>query len=341
VGQRLRATKAAAEAFRREFSATGTPTYAESFALSSIPYPTQFGLWRASDIKAEFMNFKIRMFVAQWTERGGRTRTLLFDASDGVLDSNTPYFADLFTSRPKEEVRRIVKVHHTVLEHLEAAGIAPEDVDYIAYDHLHTQDVRRWLGTTRPQADISPDAPVTATFPNAKLIVQRSEWASLADLHPFQQPWYQPTTYVDVPSEKIIAIDGDVLLGPGVALLLTPGHAAGNMSLCLNTDTGIWTFSENAVAAEMVTPEHSEIPGVAAWAQQWHQEVVINANTIESAADQYNSLVLEKYLADFSVVDGRFRQFFPTAELIAMLPGAPEPTFMHEHLRHGSVQGRS
>lgn len=337
VGQRLRATKALAEVFRREFAATGTPDYAESFPLSSIPYPTQFGLWRAGRVDAEFMNFKIRMFVARWTDSGGRQRTLLFDASDGPLDSNTPYFSDLFRSRPKEEVRKIVKVHHTPLEHLAAIGIAPEEVDYIAYDHLHTQDVRHWLGTTRPQADISPTAPVSAILPNAKLIVQRSEWESLHDLHPFQQPWYQPTTYVDIPPERIIAIDGDVLLGPGVALLSTPGHAAGNMSLCLNTDTGIWTFSENAVAAEMVTPEHSLIPGVAEWAKRWHQEVVINANTIESAADQYNSLVLEKYLADFSAVDSRFRQFFPTAELIPMLPGAAEPTFMHEHLRHGSI----
>jgi hypothetical protein len=336
VGARLRATKAAAEVFRREFAATGTPTYAESFDLSSIPYPTRFGLWRASDISAEFMNFRIRMFVVQWTGKGGQRRTLLFDASDGPLDSNTPYFSDLFRSRPKEEVRKIVKVHHTPLEHLEAVGIAPEDVDYLAYDHLHTQDVRHWLGTVRPQDDISPDAPVNPIFPNAKLIVQRSEWESLSDLHPFQLPWYQPTTYSDVPAHKIIAIDGDVLLGPGVALLLTGGHAAGNMSLCLNTDTGIWTFSENAVAAEMVTPEHSEIPGVAAWAKQWHQEVVINANTIESAADQYNSLVLEKYVADFSAVDSRFRQFFPTAELVPMLPGAAEPTFMHQHLLHGS-----
>lgn len=340
VGARLRATKAAAEVFRREFAATGTPDYAESFDLSSIPYPTKFGLWRASDIEAEFMNFRIRMFAAQWTDAGGQRRTLLFNASDGPLDSNTPYFSDLFRSRPKDEVRKIVKVHHTPMEHLEAVGIAPEDVDYIAYDHLHTQDVRHWLGTTRPQDDISPDAPVDPIFPNARLIVQRSEWESMSDLHPFQLPWYQPTTYADVPAEKIIAVDGDVLLGPGVALLLTYGHVAGNMSLCLNTNTGIWTFSENAVATEMVTPEHSEIPGVAAWAKQWHQEVVINANTIESAADQYNSLVLEKYVADFSAVDSRFRQFFPTAELIPMLPGAAVPTFMHEHLLHGTAPAR-
>lgn len=336
-GQRLRATKAVAEVFRREFAATGTPDYAESFDLSSIPYPTKFGLWRAADIDAEFMNFRIRMFVAQWTDRAGRPRTLLFDASDGKLDSNTPYFNDLFSNLPRQEVRRIVRVHHTPLDHLEAIGIAPEDVDYIAYDHLHTQDVRHWLGTTSPQPDISPDAPVQPMVPNAKLIVQRTEWESLADLHPFHQPWYQPTTYADLPAERIVAVDGDVLLGPGVALLLTPGHAAGNMSLCLNTGTGIWTFSENAVAAEMVTPEHSKIPGVAEWAAHWHQEVVINANTIESAADQYNSLVLEKYIADFSAVDDRFRQFFPTAELIPMLEGAAEPTFMHEHLLHGSV----
>ncbi|MFC8384412.1 hypothetical protein [Nocardia sp. NPDC057272] len=54
-----------------------------------------------------------------------------------------------------------------------------------------------------PQPDISPHQPVAAAFPNAKLLAQRAELEAMADLHPFQRPWYQPATFVDLPPERI------------------------------------------------------------------------------------------------------------------------------------------
>ena len=90
------------------------------------------------------------------------------------------------------------------------------------------------------------------------------------------------------------------------------------------------------MAAECLTPEHSRIPGVASWTRRWGQEVVLNANTIETTADQYNSLVVEKTLVDRSQRDSRFLQFLPTSELTAsrFSPGT-RPTFFHGGLRHG------
>ena len=66
--------------------------------------------------------------------------------------------------------------------------------------------------------------------------------------------------------EFLLVVDGSFLLGPGIALISTPGHAAGNQTLVLNTSTGIWCSSENAIATECMTPEHSKIPGIARWA---------------------------------------------------------------------------
>ncbi len=335
-GARLRLIPELATAFRKEFAATGVPQSVRAYTLVDVPYPTQFGLWRASTLSAPFLTLRNRMLVVRW-EDGGRLKTLLFNPSDGPLDANTPYFADLPKRLTREELRGLTRPHELALDVLARIGVEPEDVDYLAFDHLHTQDVRHWLGTTVAQDDISPDEPVAARFPNAKLLVQREEWEALADVHPFQIPWYQPATYVDVPGDRVVALDGDVLLGPGVAIIRTPGHAAGNQSLAVNTDTGIWTCSENAIAAECVTPELSEIPGVAAWAEEWRQDVIINANTLETAAEQYNSVTLEKLLADRSTVDDRFLQFFPTSELTALLPGAAEPTFTHVDIAHGKA----
>jgi len=333
-GARLRLAREQGLAFRREFPTTGTPDSVTTRDLITLPYPTRFGLFRASRAVAPFLSITNRMLVIRWTESDGRKRVLLFEPSDHELGRYTPYFADLTRRTPGVVERQTVHVHGTVLGHLAGLGIAPADVDYLMFDHLHTQDLRRWVGTTAHQNDLNSQP--GAAFPNAKVIVQRDELAGLAELHPLQRPWYQPATYRDVPPEAFLPIEGSVLLGPGVAVVKTPGHVFGNQSLVLNTSTGIWASSENVIAAEALTPEHSKLPGVARWARSWQQEIVLNANTIETTADQYNSIILEKTLVDRSQADPRFLQFFPSSELTGAWtnPGT-RPTFTHRHLTHG------
>ena len=337
-GVALRMIREAAPRFREWFRTTGTPDYVGTFDLVSLPYPTKFGLWRAALTPVPFLTITNRLLVIRWTEPDGRPRTLLFEPSDVALDANTPFFKNLSESMPKQLERFAVKYHATVEEHLRRLGIAPEQVDYVTFDHLHTQDVRRWIGTTAPQADISPTKPVEPYFPNARLIVQRKELEALAELHPLQRPWFQPETYVDLRRDGILQVDGDVLLGPGVALLSTPGHTIGNHTLVLNTGTGIWASSENAIAAECMSPEHSRIPGVRRWAERWGQEVIINANTIEYTAQQYNSMVKEKSIVDRSRDDSRFLQFFPSSELTRNpFNLGTTPTFNHFAITHGTL----
>ena len=337
TGRVLRALPAAARDFRAELKASGRPEYVGTFDLYTFPYPKEFGLWRAAFTPAPFLVITNRLLVVRWHDGDGRRRTLLFEPSDVDLGYNTPYFADLAARTPPPLRAALVTRHGGVLEHLARLGVAPEEVDYLVYDHLHTQDVRRWIGTTTPQPDLSLDAPVAPAFPNARLVVQRRELEAMCDLHPLQRPWYQVPTFVDLRPEGLAPIEGDVLLGPGVALLSTPGHTLGNQSLVLNTDSGIWVSSENAVAAECMTPEHSRIPGVARWASRWGQEVVLNANTLEAMAEQYNSMIKEKHVADTSR-DGRFVQFLPSSELTRsrIAPGAG-PTVTHLGISHGSL----
>ncbi|MGI8798863.1 MAG: hypothetical protein ACR2GE_06145 [Pseudonocardia sp.] len=279
------------------------------------------------------------MLVVRWSDGGGRTRTLLFEPSDHELGRNTPYFAALAAKTPKLLQRVMSTEHAAVPDQLRAAGIDPTDVDYLAFDHLHTQDIRRWIGTIKPQRDISPNAAVQPAFPNARVIVQRKELAAMADLHPLQKPWYQPSTYRHLRPDGVLVIDGSVVIGPGVALLATPGHVLGNQTLVLHTDTGIWASSENAIATECLTPEHSRIPGVAKWARTWQQEVILNANTLETTAQQYNSMVIEKTIVDRAQADPRFLQFFPSSELTAHMgnPGT-RPTFTHRAITHHTAR---
>jgi glyoxylase-like metal-dependent hydrolase (beta-lactamase superfamily II) len=334
-GRQLRLVKAAAPRFREAFTATGTPDLVSTHDLVSLPYPTKFGLFRAAISPAPYLTITNRMIVVRWHDEGGAVKTLLFEPTDHELGANTPYFARLAERMPSKFRPLMVTEHGTVLGHLDAAGIRPEEVDYVVFDHLHTQDVRRVLGTTKPQPDISPGEPVRPWLPNARMIVQRTELEAMAELHPLQRPWYQPETYVDLRPESLLAIDGDVQLGPGVAVIATPGHTIGNQSLVLNTATGIWASSENVIATECLTPELSRIPGLSKWAYQWGQEVVINANTIEATAEQFNNCVKEKLIVDRSATDARFLQFFPSSELTRsrLAPGA-SPTFTHGGIQH-------
>lgn len=332
-GARLQAARKAGLRFRGEFARSGTPASVRTCDLVTLPYPTRFGLFRASAAPSPFLSITNRMLVIRWIESDGRPRVLLFEPSDVALGKNTPYFAALIERTPALIASMMSTHHGTVLEHLDRLGIQPAEVDYLLFDHLHTQDLRRWLGTRVHQPDLG-ERP-RAIFPNARVIVQRDELLGMADLHPLQKPWYQPGAYRDLPLEAFHPIDGSIMLAPGVAVIRTPGHVFGNQSLVLNTSTGIWVSSENAIAAECLTPEHSRLPGVAAWSRRWGQEVVLNANTIETTADQYNSLILEKTIADRAQGDPRFLQFFPSSELTPRWsnPGTA-PTFRHIAITH-------
>jgi hypothetical protein len=340
-GAELAALTEATPDLKRDLVRTGTPTGVATCDLITLPYPTGFGLWRAALSPTPFLWITNRMLVVQWDDPDGRTRTLLWEASDHERGEYTPYFARLKSRNPLPDAV-LATVHGTVLGHLRALGIDPADVDYVAFDHLHTQDPRRLIGTTRPAPDLgSSDEPLAPWFPNAVLLSQRREWETIRHLHPIQAPWYQPETYVDLPHDRLALIDGDVLLGPGVALVATPGHTAGNMSLALNTDRGVWTSSENGVAAESWSPRASRIPGLRRWSVEWGQEVILNANTLEFASWQYDSMVVERLLAD-PTPDAPFPQCFPSSELTAhrLAPGV-RPTYVHGRIEHGTIRGSS
>lgn len=338
-GRQLKRIKEAVPGFKAWFKDTGKASAFHSCDLIVAPYPTKYGLFRAGLSPTPFIWFTNRMFIVQWKAQG-RTWTLLNEPTETELVSETPYYASL-----KEKIghflstkvfsKEVGKVEH----YLEKYGLKPEDIDFITYDHLHTQDIRRWLGTTKPQADISPDKPLTPYFPNAKLIVQKKEWDVLPQLHPLQNIWYQPEKFVDIPKDRLLFTEGDVLLGPGVMLMWTPGHTQGNHSLVVNTDTGIWVSSENGIAAECYAPEQSRIPGLKSYAKKTGYEIVLNGNTIEETARQYNSMVQEKLVADPSVKNPNIPQFFPSSELTPSLFSiGTRPSFMHKSVAFGSIE---
>ncbi|MEX1177904.1 MAG: hypothetical protein WEB09_05540 [Nitriliruptor sp.] len=348
-GARLAALLEAAPDLRQAVIDSGEVAGVATGELVTYPYPTVFALWRAALSPAPVVWLTARFLVVQWDEvarRGRRTaaprrRTLLWGAVDQDRAATTPAALRL-GPRTLVPDRLLTTRHGTVLGHLRALGIDAGDVDFVAVDHLQAQDLRRMLGTTRPAPDLGvPDAPLPGWFPNATLVTSHREWESLRQLHPLQAPWYQPETFRDLDPDRVALVDGDAQLGPGVALIATPGHTAGTMSLVLNTTEGVWVSSGNGVAAESYAPRASRIAGLRRHAVEWGHDVVLNANTPERVGDHYDAMVLERSLADPSP-EAPFPRCFPLGELTAsrFAPGL-SPTHVHGHITSGTIRGGS
>lgn len=338
----LRRVRSDAPAFREWFRATGVLDAVATRDLVTLPYPKEFALWEACTVHSKYVWMTNRMFVVQWTQ-DGRTKTLLAEPSDYDLGIDTPYLRKAIDRLPMSEERalKLLFVRHPhVTEHLATLGIKPEDVDYLVFDHLHTQDIRRLVGTTTPQPDLGyADRPVPPMFPNAKLIVQRAELAHVTDVHPFQARFHQSWTYADIDRSRLLVIDGSVLVAPGLALLRTPGHTLGNQTIVLNAPgRGVMTSSENGVAVEAYAPRFSKIPGVAAFAKRWSYEVILNFNTPEWASWQYNSMVAESLVADPIPGYEQLPQVVPSSELVRhRFAPRIKPTFHHGELTLGTL----
>ncbi len=332
-----------APAFQQWFRSHGTCHAVDTCDLVATPFPRDYALWRAASSPVPFVRIFNRMMVVQFVDFAGVNRTMLVEPTDSRLAENTPYFRALSQRFGPRLRDRSVIWGPTVTEHLDRLGLAPADVDYLTFDHLHVQDLRLHLGTTRPQPDLAaagratPGEPIEPLFPNAQLLVMAPEWNQLSSLHPLQRAFFQPDTYRDLRNDRVVCLPGDTLLGPGIALLATPGHTIGNHTIVLNTDTGIWTQSENGVHAESYQPERSKIPGLARHARRGF-EVVINANTPELAATHYNSMIKEKLIADRGGPGGEWMQHFPSSELTpwSLAPGTC-PSFTYGALRHGTL----
>lgn len=309
---------------------SGRVRFLRSFELARFPYPTRYGLRDALSLPLPYLCIANRVFVVRYDDLEGRRRTLLVSPSDVDGNAETPFFKGLVEGLgPARGLLepRIAKRGIDVIAALAACGLAPADVDFITYDHLHTQDLRRWLGTSG-QAGL---------LPNARLLVMQREWESVHALMPPQLPWYCPGGVAGIDPGRVVQLEGSVLLGAGVALVATPGHTEGNHSIVLNWGDGLTVTSENGLSPDSYAPAMSDIPGLRAYARGG-MDVVLNGNTLERGLEQYLSMVLEKTIAGPSVRDPRLPAFLASSELTPAwyAPGIV-PTLAYGDVAYGAT----
>src|SRR5204863_436644 len=155
---------------------------------------------------------KFRTSVRSYLVRTGR-HVVLIDCCGGN-HKNRPYFP------------RFHRREHDWLDRLAAAGVTPEQVDYVMCTHLHSDHVG-WNTQLR-------DGRWVPTFPKAKYIFAQKEWETWEQLHarePQQQLIDSVLPVMEARQAQLVssdfALDDEVWLEP------TPGHTQGHVCIRL------------------------------------------------------------------------------------------------------------
>jgi hypothetical protein len=337
-GDRLDAIRTAADAFRRRFKEQGQVSAVSTVDLVTAGYPTKYAFGGAARSLNPIINILNRLVIVQFQDFSGELKTLAWEPTVPEGSAQAPFYAQLIERYGEWLSEKVLsKQFHTVSEALSLCGLTADDVDYVAFDHLHVQDMRILMGTTQPvEGEPGPRRPF---FPNARFLCQRKEVDTLRSTHPMQWAWYVPGGMDHVVEDDLVLLDGDVELGVGVALAWTPGHTDGNQSLVINTPDGVWVSSENGVSADNWHPHLSKIPGVKAEAEFMGREVILNSNTLEDSLDQYDSMVKEKALADPNHKDPRWMNVFPSSEMTSWRRQWPVvPSFTYGGIDYGRIE---
>jgi N-acyl homoserine lactone hydrolase len=133
-----------------------------------------------------------------------------------------------------KEVRTIVDTGHmgmrrNILEALAKRGLTVEDIDIVCLTHVHWDHVQN--------VDL---------FPNAKVVISRTEWDSIQGEAPRDLMTPAWTKYL-IPRDRVVPIEpGDDVI-PGVELIAAPGHTAGCIALEMQIDGEVVVVTADAV----------------------------------------------------------------------------------------------
>jgi len=328
-GTKMRELRRAAERLGSELRSGPRVVAVRTLRVSDVAYPTKFAFNAAVPLPWPFIIMRHRALLVQ-VMAAGELKNVLFNPTDAIASRATPYLHKIVEAVGEGIAVRLQKAA-SIEERLAELGLAPADIDVLAFDHFHTQDLRPMLGTT--------DSGLRARFPNALLLAPRREWDDWDDLHPMQRAWFIADGKRGVPAERVVLYDADVSLGDGCMMLRTPGHTSGNQTIFVAAEQGVFGCSENGCSADSWSPLDSRIPGLRRAALHSEIDVILNSNTPELGAEQYTSMVVERAMVDRVPGAPAFVQMFPSSE-VTPSPIAPgiRPTMIFGERTSGTLQ---
>lgn len=138
----------------------------------------------------------------------------------GIGDKGSEKFLAMFAVDRSENLLKSLAEHN----------ISAEDIDIVVCTHLHWDHVG---GNTKKTdgGDIVP------TFPNARYIVQKGEWADATAENERTRGSYHADDFVPVKDAGLMdLIDGDMELTGGIELKKIPGHNRHFMAVIISSE---------------------------------------------------------------------------------------------------------
>jgi glyoxylase-like metal-dependent hydrolase (beta-lactamase superfamily II) len=117
-----------------------------------------------------------------------------------------------------------------LLDELQAVGVRPEDVEKVFLTHLHPDHVGWNLLQENGQYQL--------TFPRAHYVVHQADWEAfhtpeMQAILPFDYIGVHVTPLEHLGALELLTTDGG--LAPGIAVIHTPGHTPGHMSVAISS----------------------------------------------------------------------------------------------------------
>ncbi len=116
-----------------------------------------------------------------------------------------------------------------LLDSLARAGFTPDDVRTVVFTHLHVDHAG---GATYRAAD----GELMPTFPRARYVVQRAEWACALAPPVIGRGSYYADNYAPLERHGLLdLVEGDVDIAPGVRTFVTAGHTPGHQMIVIES----------------------------------------------------------------------------------------------------------
>jgi glyoxylase-like metal-dependent hydrolase (beta-lactamase superfamily II) len=169
-----------------------------------------------------------------------------------------------------------------LLDHMNAGGIAPEDIDIVINTHLHF-DHCGW-NTVRDTERVVP------TFPKAKYYVQEGEWQHARRQFERDRISYISENYDPlIETEQMQLLRGNQEIVPGISVRVFPGHTAHMQAVIIENSGRKACYISDLIP----TRAHIEIT----WGMAFD---LFPIETIESKKKYYAEAIPEKWLTVFT-----------------------------------------
>ncbi|MGQ9470604.1 MAG: MBL fold metallo-hydrolase [Candidatus Aminicenantales bacterium] len=110
-------------------------------------------------------------------------------------------------------------------EALKEIGILPEDVDFVINTHLHFDHCG---SNTEGEGE-----KIIPAFPRALYFIQKGEWEAALNPNERDRSSYLAENFLPLQG-RVVLVEGDREIIPGVRVVLTPGHTAHHQSVIIN-----------------------------------------------------------------------------------------------------------